>query len=164
MFSGLNYFESISVICCSFLTKPRCHYVAVQASPYKNITLISSLVQYNLRGDHLCDRTAGRGHRRRHHTPVSPEDRASRPTRVRRQHAGVGHLHLPHLCGGKEEHRRSLCKAHFPYGIVSAGGKLPPFPTIEGGVIIMSNFTVLPQRTNMPPLRNVSLTKSDISM
>lgn len=75
---------------------------AVQTSHDVTVTLnfLSSPVQYNLRGNHLCDRTARRGHRSSHHTPVSPEDRASRPARMCRQHAGLGHLHLPHLCGG----------------------------------------------------------------
>lgn len=77
-----------------------------------HLSNISPHAQPDLRCDHLCDGPVRRGHRSSHHTPVPPEDRASRPTRVRRQHAGVGHLHLPHLRGCQEEHRRSLCKSH----------------------------------------------------
>lgn len=67
--------------------------------------------QHGVRGHHMCDGAVRRGHRGSHHTPVSPEDRTSRPSGVRRQHAGLGHLHLPHLRGGQEEHHWSLRKA-----------------------------------------------------
>lgn len=67
-------------------------------------------LQLHLRDDHLRDGAAGRGYWVCHHSLLSQEDRQSRPTCVCCQHAGLGHLHLPHLCGGQEEHLRSLCK------------------------------------------------------
>lgn len=89
-----------------------------------------SLSQLHLRRHHLRDGSAGRGHWGRHHTSVPQEDRARRPAGVCRQHAWIGHLHLPHLRGGQEEHRRSLRKG--PFG-VGGCGCVSPVESNENG-------------------------------
>lgn len=82
--------------------------------------------QLHLRDHHLRDGAAGRGHRVRHHSRLSQEDKSSGPTGVRCHHAGLSHLHLPHLRGGQEEHLRSLCKRHLLLTGVCFSSSQPP--------------------------------------
>lgn len=69
-----------------------------------------SHLQFDIRGHHLRDRIVGSGDRRCDHASLSAEDGTCRPPGVCGQHAGLRHLHLPHLCCGKEEHCGRICK------------------------------------------------------
>lgn len=71
---------------------------------------LPSGLQSDLWSDHVCDGSAGSGDWRGDDAAVPAEDGARRPSGVCRQHAGLGHLHLPHLRHGQEEHRGGLRK------------------------------------------------------
>lgn len=89
-------------------------------APFPPLTLGSCPLfpQPHLRGHHLLHRLSGSAHGGGSHALVPPEDPEGRPAGVCGGHAGLRHLHLPHLCGSQEQHRGRLreCSGGRPRG------------------------------------------------